>query len=76
MADGLLSLQNIILVGDLNFTISSSEVWGAHARTDPLAPYFTQLITSNNLIDPYANLHGPTWRNGRSGKAGISKILD
>ena len=26
VADGLLSLQNIILVGDLNFTISSSEV--------------------------------------------------
>ena len=40
LVGGLLSLPNFLLAGDLNFTISSSEIWGSKARLDPLAPYF------------------------------------
>ena len=76
VASGILRLPNLLLAGDLNFTISSSEVWGSKARIDPLAPFFSQLISCNNLVDLSMNLPGPTWRNGRSGEAGISKRLD
>jgi hypothetical protein len=34
--DGLLNEHNIILRGDLNFTTSNREMWGARARDDPL----------------------------------------
>ena len=58
---GLLRLPNLLLARDLNFTISSSEVWGSKARIDPLAPFFTQLISCNKLVDLSMNLPGPTW---------------
>ena len=76
LAGGLLSFSNLLLAEDLNFTISSSEVWGCKARIDPLAPYFSQLISSNNLVDLSMNLPNPTWRNGSSGDVGIIKRLD
>ena len=41
-----------------------------------MAPYFSQLISSNNLVDLSMNFPNPTWRNGRTGDAGISKRLD
>jgi hypothetical protein len=34
--DGLLKDNNLILGGDLNFTISNREVWGPHSRSDPM----------------------------------------
>ena len=73
---GLLKLPNLLLAGNLNFTISSFEVWGSKARTDPLALYFTQLISCNKLVDLSMYHPGPAWRNGRSGEAGICKRLD
>ena len=72
---GLLSLPNLILAGDLNLTLSASEIWGSKALSDPLSPYFSKLFSDHNLVDvapPYA---GPTWRNGRIGEEGISKRL-
>ena len=33
---GLLKDHNLILGGDLNFTISNREVWGPHSRSDPM----------------------------------------
>ena len=73
---GLLLLHNLILVGDLKFTLGANEIWGTKAHLNPLMPLFSQLIADHNLVDlapPYA---GPTWRNGRSGVDGISKRLD
>ena len=64
------------MAGDLNFTLSSAEVWGCKARLDPLASFFPQLISCNKLVDLAMNLSGPTWKIGRSGDAGISKRLD
>jgi hypothetical protein len=31
-SSGVLEAKNVILVGDLNFTLSTQEIWGEHAR--------------------------------------------
>ena len=36
---GLLSLPNLILVGDLNLTLNVSEIWGSKAQLNPLGPF-------------------------------------
>ena len=38
--DGLLLSPHLILGGDLNFTMNSSEIWGTKALVDPLATFF------------------------------------
>jgi hypothetical protein len=73
---GLLSEEGIIVGGDLNFTLSTREVWGDSARNDPLTDFFTSLIQSSGLVDVQPTKLAPTWRNGRAGSAGIAKILD
>ena len=41
---GLLSLPNLFLGGDLNFTWSAKEVWGSGRVVDPLSGYFQHLF--------------------------------
>ena len=72
---GLLALPNLLLAGDLNFTLSSSEIWGQKTRIDPLTSYFSQLISSNNLVDLCMNFPGPTWRNGQAGEEGVVRNI-
>ena len=67
-AGGLLSLPNLILVGDLNFTLNASEIWGSKALLDPLGPYFSKLLSDHHLVDVAPSCAGPTWRNGRMGE--------
>jgi len=69
---GLLNDPNLILAGDLNLTLSHSEVWGTDIR-DPLADHFTSLFTDAGLVDMKPLDTGPTWRNGWLGDEGISK---
>ena len=76
LVDGLLDLPNLLLTGDLKFTLTFSEVWGSHARTDPLSSYFSQLLTSNSLVDLIQGSPSSNWRNGRPREEGISKRLD
>ena len=76
MSGGILGMPNLLLAGDLNFKLSSAKVWGLKARLDPLASYFTQLISRNKLVDLSMYPSAPTWRNGHSGAVGISKRLD
>jgi endonuclease/exonuclease/phosphatase family metal-dependent hydrolase len=75
-AKGLLALENLILAGDLNFTISPEEVWGEMALADPLADFFKNLFLSNHLVDVMPAVLLPTWRNGRRGEEEIQKRLD
>ena len=35
----VMNSQNLIVGGDLNFTLSQNEVWGISARTYPLSPF-------------------------------------
>jgi hypothetical protein len=62
----------VILGGDLNFSLGPSEVWGLHARADPLADYFGQKFVDCKLIDLDPTLLKPTWRNNRVGEDGVA----
>jgi hypothetical protein len=39
---GLLDSKNLILAGDLNFTLGADEVWGAATQLDKLVVYFNE----------------------------------
>jgi hypothetical protein len=75
-SQGLLDLHNLVLAGDLNFTLNSGEIWGVSSIQDPLADFFTTLFNSHGLVDFPPAILSPTWRNGRLGKDHISKRLD
>ena len=40
---GILSLDNMVLAGDLNLTLHSFENWGTFSPVDPLGDYFLEL---------------------------------
>ena len=71
-----LDVQNLILGGDLNLTMSNSEVWGKNARVDSLGPYFRHMFEQKGLVDVAPVKIMPTWRNKRSGDQEVSKRLD
>jgi len=48
---GILVEKNLILVGDLNLTLASNEVWCFSIRSDPLANFFLDLFIKSNLVD-------------------------
>jgi hypothetical protein len=73
---GIFDEENLILGGDLNFTISSREVWGDVARVDPLQHYFSHLVQTGGLVDVEPVKILLTWRNGRKGQDYIAKRLD
>ena len=73
---GILDINNVILVGDLNFTTSPAEIWGLKENLDLLADFFITLLKIFELIGIIPQVLEPTWTNGRSGKEGIQKILD
>ena len=50
-ASGLLNSQNLILVGDLNFSMSPSEIWEQNDSLDPMDFYFKNLLESFDIID-------------------------
>jgi exonuclease III len=73
---GFLHEDNIIIGGDLNFTLSANEVWGTTTMIDPLVDFIDNLLHRSRLIDLQPSVITPTWRNGRTGYNGISKRLD
>jgi hypothetical protein len=65
---GLLATKNLILAGDLNFTVSASEVWGSKARLDPMAEYFKGIFQDYGLVDIVPIDYVPTWHNKEEGQ--------
>ena len=57
---GLLSILNLVLGGDLNLTLHTSEIWGYKASTDPLSNHFLSLFDSVGLVDLAPQYAGPT----------------
>eukprot|EP00253_Pinus_taeda_P008879 PITA_08879 len=76
MSKSVMKSQLMIMGGDLNFSLGRTEAWGPSAREDPLADFFHNLISENNLIDPSPVKLKPTWRNRRVGDDRIAKRLD
>ena len=74
--NGLLSLKNLVVVGDLNLTVSTEEVWGRSVNLGPQAGFFRALFQAHKLIDVHPDKIVPTWRNGRLGTDSIAKRLD
>jgi hypothetical protein len=60
--------DNIILGGDLNFTLWEREFWGHYPRRDPQEYFFKNWICKNWLVDLEPVKLSFTWSNGRKGK--------
>ena len=61
LASGFRTSPNLILGGDLNLILNSSEVWGHNPMPDPLSGYFLALFDSLDLRDLASSSTGPTW---------------
>jgi hypothetical protein len=64
---GLLTKDNLILVGDFNLTLSSEEVWGGNSivgHSDGYyAGFYKAFFQEKHLIDLIPDKLVPTWRN-------------
>lgn len=76
LSKSLVQDKNLIIGGDLNFSMGTSEAWGPLAREDPLTDFFTNALLSHQLIDVNIIKAKPTWRNRRTGEHRIAKRLD
>jgi len=72
----LMDNQNLVIRGDLNFSLGISKTWGPSAHADPLSDFFSNIIREKNIL--YINLlkPRPSWRNRRTGEDGVAKRLD
>eukprot|EP00253_Pinus_taeda_P016780 PITA_16780 len=72
----LFQADNILLGGDLNFSLGFSESWGHLAQVDSLTDSMTSLLEDHKWIDtPSARLQY-TWSNNRSGEQSLARRLD
>jgi hypothetical protein len=68
--------QQVILGGDLNFSLVFYEVWATHVREDPLTSFFSEKMVECNLLDIGPIKLKPTRRNNRVGDASVAKRFD
>ena len=71
----MLSVENLVIVGDLNMTLHSFENWGTIHSYDPMAEYFIDIFKKYQLVDIVPFKITPTWRSKQEG-VGVSKRLD
>jgi len=68
--------KNLILGGDLNFSLGLAESWGNKAQTDPVTAFFEVLMDSYDLLNIDMEKLMPTWRNRRIGEDTLARRLD
>jgi hypothetical protein len=71
-----LKYQEVILGGDLKFSLGFFEVWGTHVRVDPLTNIFNQKMVECNLLDIEPIKLKQTQRNNIVGDSSVAKRLD
>lgn len=69
-------VSNVIVGGDLNFTLSFEEIWGEAACLDPLGPLLGEHLEKGYWMDIKTSELKPTWCNKRTSSQGIYKRLD
>jgi hypothetical protein len=74
--DGTIKRSNAILSGDLNFIVSTKEIWGQNAQLDPLGPFLLELFKGHGLVDIEPVDVKPTFKNIRARVEGIGKRFD
>lgn len=67
---------DLIVGGDLNFSLGEAEIWGESAQVDELIDYFRQALIRVGVSDIPTPKPLPTWRNRRVGVRYIPKHLD
>lgn len=72
----IMELVSVIIESALNYTISRDEVWGHCKKIDPLARLIQYVILMHNFVDICLTKIAPTWDNGRSRMAYVSKRVD
>lgn len=72
----IINPDNIILGGDLNFSIVYGEYWGINAQVDPLPDIMEQLLEMDHLMDIPMVKSQPTWCNHRIREAVLARCLD
>jgi hypothetical protein len=55
--------HNLILGGDLKFTLSTIQIWGSVARVDPLEKNFVNNLEAIDWVDIYPIKISLTWMN-------------
>ena len=54
---------NLVVGGDLNFSLGQTEIWGVKARVDVLTDFFINLLEGLGLIDITPLDSIPNWSN-------------
>ena len=47
----IIQKENLIIGGDLNFTLGVHEIWDIRKRKDPLASFFSNLLHNLKMVD-------------------------
>lgn len=62
--------------GGLNLSLGLPKVWGDNVRSDSLVDYFGNKFAEANLTNLAPTPLKPTWKNNRTGTAGVAKRID
>lgn len=72
----LITLDNLVIGGGLNFSIGFRESWGTNAQVDSLIETMELLLEHHHLTDIPMIKPVPTWQNQRVGEVALARRLD